>query len=94
MEPHQVLADKYMNSHRSGLAFSALPDAPVLAPRPPRLLRRQWTRVSSRLRQGSARGTPSPALARDRVRRSALSTPPRLAPALSPAECAAPSRRE
>ena len=27
-----VLADKQVNGHRKGLAFSALPDAPVLAP--------------------------------------------------------------
>ena len=44
MEPYIVLADKQVNGHRRGLAFSALPDAPVLAPTTPGVLRRQATR--------------------------------------------------
>ena len=38
MEPYMVLADKHVNGHRKGLAFSALPDAPVLAPTTPGVL--------------------------------------------------------
>ena len=30
MDPHFVLADRYARSNRNDLAFSALPDAPVL----------------------------------------------------------------
>ena len=41
MEPYQVLADKYVNGHGRGWHSSALPDAPVLAPTAPGLLRRQ-----------------------------------------------------
>ena len=46
MEPYMVLADKQVNGHRKGLAFSALPDAPVLAPATPGVLRRQLTRIA------------------------------------------------
>jgi len=46
MEPYIVLADKQVNGHRRGLAFSALPDAPVLAPTTPGVLRRQVTRIA------------------------------------------------
>ncbi len=46
MEPYMVLADKQVNGHRKGLAFSALPDAPVLAPATPGVLRRQVTSIA------------------------------------------------
>ena len=46
MESYQVLADKYVNGHRRGLAFSALPDAPVLAPKEPGVFRRSITRLT------------------------------------------------
>jgi len=72
MEPYIVLADKHVNGHRRGLAFSALPDAPVLAPTTPGVLRRQvtriarWTRVRPEVRGGAGRavlggGAPAPA---------------------------------
>ena len=64
MEPYLVLADKHVNGRRDGLAFSALPDAPILAPRAPRLLRRQVTRLacagpSCARRRATALGEPS-----------------------------------
>ena len=46
MEPYMVLADKQVNGQRKGLAFSALPDAPVLASTDPGVLRRQVTRIA------------------------------------------------
>jgi hypothetical protein len=54
MEPYIVLTDKQVNGRRDGLAFSALPDAPVLAPTAPGVLRRQVTRIANWSRSAAA----------------------------------------
>lgn len=79
MEPYMVLADKQVNGQRKGLAFSALPDAPVLAPTTQGVLRRQvtsisrWVRVHLTFRNEVRRDVA--AVAADRRRRSLPSAP-------------------
>ena len=92
MEPYMVLADKQVNGQRKGLAFSALPDAPVLAPTAQGTLRRQMTRLArwSRVR-------PEPRAVRAlgaaaRRRRHASSAPARSASAVIPNQCGAATR--
>ena len=91
MEPYFVLADKQVNGRRKGLAFSALPDAPVLAPTTPGVLRRQVTRIArwSRVRSDS----PDRVLAAvDRPRRNGASVPVRSVSAVVSAGCGSATR--
>jgi hypothetical protein len=87
MEPYMVLADKQVNGHRKGLAFSALPDAPVRASTTPGVLRRQMTRLArwSRVRP-EPRAVRLPGAA-DRRRRHGSSAPARSASAVIPPGC-------
>ena len=52
MEPHQVLASMFVNGRKEGLAFSALPDAPILPVKAPGWMRQQMARVRSAVRRG------------------------------------------
>ena len=97
MEPYIVLADKQVNGHRRGLAFSALPDAPVLAPTTPGVLRRQvtriarWTRVRPEGRDRAGRAV----LVRGaavRPQRSGSSVPARSVAVAVPAGCGSATR--
>jgi len=101
MEPYMVLADKQVNGHRRGLAFSALPDAPVLAAATPGVLRRQltsiarWGRVHLTFRDEVRRGEVRRdvvAVAADRRRRSRPSAPARSISAGVSAGCGSATR--
>ncbi len=97
MEPYIVLADKQVNGHRRGLAFSALPDAPVLAPTTPGVLRRQVTRIArwTRLRPEARDRAGRAVLVRgaaDRPQRSGPSAPARSVAVAVPAGCGSATR--
>ena len=97
MEPYLVLADKHVNGRRDGLAFSALPDAPVLAPTGPRLWRRQvtrlarWTLVRPTAHDGTGRAVLGPATA-DRPRRNGTPAPSNSVSAVVPGGCGCATR--
>src|SRR4051794_31185550 len=92
VEPYLVLADKHVNGRREGLAFSALPDAPILAPTAPRLLRRQvtrlarWALVRPPARAGTGRAVCGPA-ATDWPHRNGSPAPVKSVSAVVPGGC-------